>query len=1321
MKVINKILVLIISIVILNSCGGGGSVSVLPVVDAYDEPESTNAQMDILWVVDPSRSMRQNVKSVSDNIESFIADFVTKGYDFRMGVISTAAWSKRAYQDNNSLPIELSSVLGEFHTGECIGNTSGHPYLEAGSFSSTDVYNYTDRFRRNFDVYGLALGTSGCGLNHSTGYAAVTGNIFYSLDNVTRAEIAKYVNDERPAQSVQTFLEDNGASFLRPDAFLAIIIISDEMDASRTDLTPTSAYNPHDPTNLTVSSIVSTLNALKDNDPTKYAVYTIHNKSLEGSDNNLAKRLAEATGGIEFDIAASMSEYQNNLNQIKGNIISSSSMYIFKREPNPAAIKVEIVRSTGTVEVPKANPPGSDGWTFDPNYGDHGAIFFAGEEYIPAQGEEVIVGFTPVNLGGGSKAPYLNIDNNEVDEEQGPGITVGTVKIFNKNVGPNDEVLFTIDPPSTVFSIDGATGALTTLVNLDAEDKVIQKVTVEATITHKDGSGNTTGTTTIPARTLNIRVMDIADQIPLANVAALEYDVSSFDGSHVVVTGILSRYVSQMDASEAHTFSFAALSSPATGESINVTNAQTGAFTYTIPKSSIVFDGSGKFERTIPYTVQGSDHNYPDPHNPTPANESSNDLIITIVEENLPPEYEVSICPGGGYDYCDGVDNDVVRPDTEGVAFGRIPLTGPDVSVSGTSSGNKDDLVAISGEANFQSAANPAGYHEVTIAFPDSKMYEVGCVRIYRDDSSSLGNAIYQVLTPQTLNPITREVFPIGIGTRRSNKGNTAPAGAQGACASLSDSYFTIYTDTKLIGGGVRVLRPSGAKNANGHENLRLDRIEVYGIEARYNLIDLGDHFKDVEDDAANLDLTYYVTDAFGEGPGPGWATINDTTLRLLPSASVNETIGIIAIDSGGKEAFTTIKVVGSGGASAANAAPISLLTLDDSKRGGLSMRRWGGDGATPTPASCTVPSGKNNLVHHMEIDNFIEKPFNAATGYYDITSDPVQAAHLGDTYKSEPEDGWCNEPVHEDNKYPLGSSTFCHPTNFDSAANRGKIIPCVNAYRSYGEIYSGYFVPAETGVYKFRTRLIDNTIMLRVAPTEYYEDTQKLFIANWVDADMEAALRSLINYPTEDFASTAARNSEFAGTGTGTSLTNYRAIPYDTKLFYDLSGITTDYSDGYIYLKQGNVYAFEMRFGEGGGGVHFDFEYNYKALGGAWTGWTPMDASVVVPDRGPNAHTPFTITATGGAVNFNASELFYDAEMDVLEYTARLVNADGTAFGHSIEDIGLSLNLLTGQLSGTLAGPYTSASEKPRIVIKAKERRTGGSETESLPIKFAE
>jgi hypothetical protein len=86
---------------------------------------------------------------------------------------------------------------------------------------------------------------------------------------------------------------------------------------------------------------------------------------------------------------------------------------------------------------------------------------------------------------------------------------------------------------------------------------------------------------------------------------------------------------------------------------------------------------------------------------------------------------------------------------------------------------------------------------------------------------------------------------------------------------------------------------------------------------------------------------------------------------------------------------------------------------------------------------------------------------------------------------------------------------------------------------------------------------------------------------------------------------------------------------------------------------------------------------------------------------------------------------MFYDAEQDILDYTARLVNPDGTPFvgpgsTSDVSEIGLGMNAQTGMLVGTLNTNYDAANPKPRIIFTVTERFTPTqAQTSSLPIKF--
>src|SRR5690606_37939819 len=130
--------------------------------------------------------------------------------------------------------------------------------------------------------------------------------------------LLQYINDERPLQSVQTFLELDEAApigdrFVRDDAFLAVIIISDEADGSRDDLNPSLEFSAGEPGN-DAASYIDYLTNLKGGDANRFAVYSIVDENIA---DNIAVDAAVASGGGTFDINATQEAYVTNLGDIK--------------------------------------------------------------------------------------------------------------------------------------------------------------------------------------------------------------------------------------------------------------------------------------------------------------------------------------------------------------------------------------------------------------------------------------------------------------------------------------------------------------------------------------------------------------------------------------------------------------------------------------------------------------------------------------------------------------------------------------------------------------------------------------------------------------------------------------------------------------------------------------------------------------------------------------------------------------------------------------------------------------------------------------------
>ncbi len=1303
MKNTFQLIVTCLAMLTLVNCGGGGSISTSSTSDAFDEGNlGFNPKMDILFVVDPSKSMFEEVEKVRNNISVFIESFIALGYEYRVGVISSSAWSAYAYEADSNLTFLARGgdpVFGNLHKGECVdrsGAASQEEYLDFLNASS--VGTFLTKFSKNFDVYGVQKNTSGCGLVGPPfgTYAQVTNNLFENSNGynaTTRQQAWEYINDERPLQSVQAFLErdatKSGASkFVRDGAHLAIIIVSDEPDASRDSLTPSLTFVPGAAGNHDAERYINYLTTLKDDPSTavndglaNFSVYSIVDTAIT---SNIANDVASLSGGLSFDINATQNEYISNLNQISQAILISSSFFPIKYKPIPSTIEIQIFKGDGSI----VSVPGS-GFTYLPV--QQGITLAA--EYLPAIDDTLKINYVPaVLISGVSETPRISLSGNSVPEDTANAATVGTVSLL---FGNSTDGIFTINQgastPQNAYAIDAATGVITVADNALFDTEILAKHQIAVTLTLPDSS--------VFNQSFLISILDRPDSTPVAANDSYAVSETIAEANNIRVVGNTTFNDSGIDSSEAHSWVVVANVTPSTGSPNLVLNSN-GTFTLNITDAASLGLSSGaSINYTFTYRIVG-----------TPATEVSNTATVTVTVEgfNQSPVLVTAI-PDQSVSFSGGLI--------------KIPIVAGDVTASGFASGNAGNVTDGAAGTKATTSASATGAHWIQMNFPASTIWEVDRFEI--DGDHSLGNSVLQVRSA-TNQVITREALPVTLG-----------------------SDLTVNMTQKVIGGSVRVLRSAGAKNSANDQDLKLSDISVYGIEAQAFTINLSTYFDDPDGDT----ITYYLTDPYGEGPAPGWVSVAGSVLTGIPPSGANTNIGVIAEDPSGATAFTVFNITRTGaGAGASNAPPIAVLPLDDEKRGGVTMKRFGGGSGNSNPQL-------DNQIRWGEIDNFFVNPYDGqairdaftnsglctngtgtcnltATGYRTNPASipgaiaalmpPAQLIHFGDNYNVE--NGWDIAPVYIDQKFPNGGATagFCNQSAFLTAGNGGRVTPCINPTRSYGETYTGYFVPSQTGIFRFRTRRIDDNIRLFIAPTEYVEDLTPVVTVSYCSGSMVTMTQSIA--PGLNTSSTC--RSEFRGVpGGSTGGPNGSAVGAPTQIFYE--GTTASYKNGYSLLKQGNVYALELRFAEGGGQVAFEFEYDRKdqscdsstnsPTSGCWDGFRPLDASVLVPFEGSDAHDPQVIDAPSNVVNLDVKNLYYDAEQDVLDYTARLVNPDGTAYlSGQIAEVGLTLNAQNGLLTGTLNAGYAAASPKPRIVFTATERFTAAqSATSSLPIKF--
>ncbi|MDG0817548.1 vWA domain-containing protein [Bdellovibrio svalbardensis] len=316
-KVARKAMTFASAVAMLAGCAkGGGSFSTLAdSADFKQEAVYVPKKIDILWVIDNSGSMASSQANLASNFQSFISRFNQFNYDFHMAVVTTDGWEKQ---------FNANSVKAKIRDG----NTT-----HSGVFV---MDKNTPNLSSVFDI-NAKVGVNGNG-------------------------------DERAFESLYQSLSNeptnDALGFRRSDAFLAVIIVSDEDDFSNSttglieDYNSASVYPVSKYTNF-LDSYTGGLAAGRN-----YSVNTISIQDtaclnqLNTGAQKVAQRYAaisDATGGVKASIC---SNFGTSLSLISDSIIQLSSAFKLTREPIPETIVV----SVDGVVVPQ---DATNGWTYD--------------------------------------------------------------------------------------------------------------------------------------------------------------------------------------------------------------------------------------------------------------------------------------------------------------------------------------------------------------------------------------------------------------------------------------------------------------------------------------------------------------------------------------------------------------------------------------------------------------------------------------------------------------------------------------------------------------------------------------------------------------------------------------------------------------------------------------------------------------------------------------------------------------------------------------------------------------------------------------------
>lgn len=321
-QIARKTVIAASAMTLLAGCSkGADSFSLLKDADDYKQQAVfIPKKIDVLWVVDNSGSMETSQNNLASNFQKFINRFQQSSYDFRMAVTTTEAWEKQFDPSSTKALIKDGAVL---QTSPRIETHSGVFVMDPSTQNLESVFSTN-----------IKQGTLGNG-------------------------------DERALESFkQTLLESGNVAFRRDDAFLAVIIVSDEEDFSGSSETAFEDSSK----NFTVESYADFLDSFTKSSlyGKNYSVSTISVpdaacKTQLSTDGFLRKistrlpQLADLTGGVKGSLC---SNFGDTLQLISDSIIQLSAVFKLSREPDPSTILV-------TVDGQKIANDATNGWTYN--------------------------------------------------------------------------------------------------------------------------------------------------------------------------------------------------------------------------------------------------------------------------------------------------------------------------------------------------------------------------------------------------------------------------------------------------------------------------------------------------------------------------------------------------------------------------------------------------------------------------------------------------------------------------------------------------------------------------------------------------------------------------------------------------------------------------------------------------------------------------------------------------------------------------------------------------------------------------------------------
>jgi hypothetical protein len=251
---------------------GNGNGNPLPPVYVHTTKtdlfiQNAEQKVDILWVVDDSGSMAGEQTDLAANFDTFINDFIMQSIDFKMAVTTT---------DSNT---SFSQYDGKDGQNACDNS------LLTSAYASANESDFKDRFSDCVNV-----GTDGSGT-------------------------------ERGLNGAERYLERYGNTFLRPDAYLIIMVLSDEEDRS----------------SKSVQTYLNRFSSFKSNNAGLVKVYSIINANqgdIQSQYESIGTRYKQASTLSNGDFASIRSQFSQTLNSFSTGILTLLSSFSLNKIPS---------------------------------------------------------------------------------------------------------------------------------------------------------------------------------------------------------------------------------------------------------------------------------------------------------------------------------------------------------------------------------------------------------------------------------------------------------------------------------------------------------------------------------------------------------------------------------------------------------------------------------------------------------------------------------------------------------------------------------------------------------------------------------------------------------------------------------------------------------------------------------------------------------------------------------------------------------------------------------------------------------------------------